>query len=198
MWSTTIESIPGGKRYRLQRSAAELSFRDYLTALGNDVEFANWYTDQLASCKFAACFWEHPPLTTTNADRGAEFVLVDAPSMVGVAANSEPFSNQFSTPDGPTPVCFPSLGHDAMLIAPGPGVGPVAGPHLLTFVRQARRDQVLEFWRLVSRTALAQLSNSPMWLSTSGLGVYWLHVRVDSIPKYYQYSPYRTTELSQE
>lgn len=198
MWSATIDSVPGGKRYRLQRYAAELSFGDYLTALGNDIEFANWYTDQLAGCKFSACFWEHPPLTTADADRHAEFVLIDAPSMVGVVANPQPFSNQFSTPNDLRPVCFPSLGHDAMLIAPGPGVGLGAGPHLLTFIRQAPRDRVLEFWRLVSGTALAQMSGSPMWVSTSGLGVYWLHVRIDSVPKYYQYSPYRSTEFSQE
>jgi hypothetical protein len=28
------------------------------------------------------------------------------------------------------------------------------------------------------------------WISTSGLGVPWVHVRLDSYPKYYQYRPY--------
>ena len=30
-----------------------------------------------------------------------------------------------------------------------------------------------------------------LWVSTSGLGVYWLHVRLDSYPKYYQHAPYK-------
>ena len=30
------------------------------------------------------------------------------------------------------------------------------------------------------------------WLSTAGMGVYWLHVRVDSRPKYYRYQGYKT------
>jgi len=30
------------------------------------------------------------------------------------------------------------------------------------------------------------------WLSTSGLGVGWLHVRLDSRPKYYTYEPYKS------
>lgn len=31
----------------------------------------------------------------------------------------------------------------------------------------------------------------PLWVSTSGLGVSWLHVRLDSRPKYYTYAPYK-------
>jgi hypothetical protein len=40
-----------------------------------------------------------------------------------------------------------------------------------------------------------RLSASPVWLSTSGLGVYWLHVRLDTHPKYYQYQPYKVDEM---
>ena len=29
-----------------------------------------------------------------------------------------------------------------------------------------------------------------VWMSTSGLGVYWLHVRLDSRPKYYQFAEF--------
>lgn len=31
----------------------------------------------------------------------------------------------------------------------------------------------------------------PIWLSTSGLGVYWLHMRLDRRPKYYTYEPFK-------
>jgi hypothetical protein len=37
-----------------------------------------------------------------------------------------------------------------------------------------------------------RLSSAPLWLSTSGLGVAWLHVRLDERPKYYTHAPYRT------
>lgn len=30
-----------------------------------------------------------------------------------------------------------------------------------------------------------------LWCSTSGLGVYWLHIRLDQYPKYYTYRPYK-------
>ena len=31
---------------------------------------------------------------------------------------------------------------------------------------------------------------TPVWMSTSGAGVSWLHIRLDSRPKYYQYRPF--------
>jgi hypothetical protein len=30
-----------------------------------------------------------------------------------------------------------------------------------------------------------------IWISTIELGVSWLHVRIDSTPKYYHYTPYK-------
>ena len=35
------------------------------------------------------------------------------------------------------------------------------------------------------------LETSPLWVSTAGLGAPWLHVRLDSRPKYYRFSSYR-------
>ena len=31
----------------------------------------------------------------------------------------------------------------------------------------------------------------PVWFSTSGLGVTWVHLRLDERPKYITYAPYR-------
>jgi hypothetical protein len=48
--------------------------------------------------------------------------------------------------------------------------------------------------RATGAAVAARLSARPLWLSTSGLGVAWLHVRLDSRPKYYSYAPYRRSE----
>jgi hypothetical protein len=47
-------------------------------------------------------------------------------------------------------------------------------------------------WQCVAETALARLSAAPLWISTAGGGVAWLHVRVEGAPKYYAYRPYAT------
>ena len=35
------------------------------------------------------------------------------------------------------------------------------------------------------------LCEQPRWLSTAGMGIPWVHVRIDSYPKYYRFPPYK-------
>ena len=54
------------------------------------------------------------------------------------------------------------------------------------------------FWRLVGATiaqTLEQRGERRTWLNTEGSGVPWLHVRIDSSPKYYHHDPYRRGEV---
>lgn len=60
----------------------------------------------------------------------------------------------------------------------------------LAFVRYAPEQQQHAFLALIGKTVEAQLSDQPLWLSTAGAGVAWLHVRLDKRPKYYGYVPY--------
>ncbi len=46
-------------------------------------------------------------------------------------------------------------------------------------------------WRVAKDGAPLAVGAAPRWLNTSGLGVPWLHVRIDSRPKYITYRPYR-------
>ena len=56
-------------------------------------------------------------------------------------------------------------------------------------------EQTHNFWIQVAKTFDEQIQkrgeDSPLWLSTCGTGVYWLHVRLDSRPKYYSYQEYK-------
>jgi hypothetical protein len=65
-----------------------------------------------------------------------------------------------------------------------------ASTHLAAFVRAAPIEQVHELWRTLAVAIQGRLGTSPIWLSTAGLGVHWLHVRLDSRPKYYRHRPY--------
>ena len=38
---------------------------------------------------------------------------------------------------------------------------------------------------------IRRLGTAPVWLSTAGAGVSWLHVRLGDRPKYYGHAPYR-------
>jgi hypothetical protein len=62
---------------------------------------------------------------------------------------------------------------------------------LAAFVRLAPAQQQSALWRSVGEAMQRRLSKKPVWLSTAGAGVPWLHVRLDDLPKYYGYRPYR-------
>jgi hypothetical protein len=49
-----------------------------------------------------------------------------------------------------------------------------------------------DLWSAVGRTVASRRAASvdPVWVSTAGLGVHWLHVRLDDRPKYYRHRPF--------
>jgi hypothetical protein len=192
-----------------------------LNAKGKTVSFQQWAqtmaasdeaSDSLtkiikdASCK--ALFFETPPANKETAlTQQFEFVLVDAPKLALFADGKPdpmPFSTQFEAcRDNSLACAFENLGKDALLVAPKPVFSPESSAtyhaHLASFVREAPANQVQSVWSLVASNLLQRWIDKnlePVWLSTSGTGVAWLHFRMDARPKYYTHQPYKTFEMS--
>lgn len=89
---------------------------------------------------------------------------------------------------------FDNLGNDAKLIAPVPGDRQQNYSHIGVFTKEAPEEQQQALWQRVGRVTEEQISGQPLWLNTAGGGVAWLHVRLDSSPKYYRYHPYKKME----
>jgi hypothetical protein len=191
VWSARTEEIHNGRRVQICRQDECISFHSYLKLLETDQEFRSWYTDLLSEAGYEAFFWEHPPLCHANIDLEAEFVLLNSPALAGLRPDPGPFSSYFTNDD--KIVSFRSLGGDAQLIAPSPFEPLAACAHLAVFVREAPRAQVGELWCEAGKAMRASLGDRKIWLSTSGLGVSWLHIRLDTYPKYYQHRPYAET-----
>ena len=68
---------------------------------------------------------------------------------------------------------------------------PEAYGHLASFLREAPPAQVCALWEQVGRAVRESIGSEPCWVSTAGMGVAWLHVRIDSWPKYYRHDPYK-------
>ena len=62
--------------------------------------------------------------------------------------------------------------------------------HLAKFVRRATPAQQDALWQAVGEAMATRVGDRPVWLSTAGHGVAWLHVRLDDRPKYYRHVPY--------
>lgn len=129
-----------------------------------------------------------------SGDGGAALrvLLVDSPGLAGMAPEPDAFASRF-TP-GQAVATFANLGGDAVLVVPAPHGPPDAYAHLAAFARRAPPAQQHALWQAVGEAVARRLSAAPLWLSTSGLGVAWLHVRLDARPKYYTHAPYRSAD----
>jgi hypothetical protein len=180
---------PAVIRVAVMAGRIPLSFGAFIEALGHDADFRRWFNSSLADLQFAVFRWETPPVTSRTASREFEFVALDSPGL-DLAPDSDAFEEHFR--NGYEPVLtFPNLGGDALMIVPRPIVAHSAYGHLASFVRRAPESQQDALWQAVGDAMARRLGAKPVWLSTAGGGVPWLHVRLDDRPKYYGYAAYR-------
>lgn len=190
MWEATTIGVPGGFEYQVHEDGSALSFRQLFERLQSSPEFADWYSDTLRTFAADAFYWELPALTHSTLDDAARFVLIDAPMLARLPAEPRPFATHFDNSPDEDIVVFPNLGSDAILIVPAPRGPLYAYPHLAAFLRKADHTQVRSLWRVAAEAVLDHVAEQPVWVSTAGGGVFWLHLRLDSRPKYYQHRPY--------
>lgn len=174
---------------RLLRGGAPATFRDWWTDLG-DPEVAAWAAELLLDVPWEAVFWEHPAQTEAGLGSPAEFVQIPARGLADVRADRGPFDEHFAMAWGDI-VSFDNLRGDAHLIVPAPLVDDDVYVHLLSFLRDAPEDQRAAFFATVGAEVLLHVGRRPLWVSTAGMGVSWLHLRLDQRPKYYRFGEYR-------
>ncbi|MCB9687246.1 MAG: hypothetical protein H6738_09055 [Alphaproteobacteria bacterium] len=169
----------------------ELGWPGLARALQSTAEARRALTRTLAERPEAAIFWETTPIDPSAPDRPMRFVALDAPALARVAPQPEPFRAVLSRAD--RVAAFDSLGGDARLVAPCPEGPDAHYTHLTAFLRNAPETQIHALWARVGAEIEAWIAagRGPLWVSTSGLGVHWLHVRLDSVPKYYQHGAFR-------
>ena len=176
-------------RYKIKAADHFLSFAEVVNAWGQEQSFREFYTNLLTELPFSAVYWEHPPVTTTTIESlDYEFSVRPASRLATFKADPSRYQAYFTT--API-VSFLSLGKDCQLVVPGPHDMTTNYTHLLTFLRTASAEQKAAFWQAISQHLQGRLSAAPLYLSTHGMGVPWLHVRLDERPKYYSNHMYR-------
>ena len=190
MWRLESESPRADLvRWRITgQDGVDLSFGDVLTRLSNEKAFREAWIGAFRSVSMDAYCWECPPVTATTSSRPFECVLVENRLLQKLAPDPSAFAEHFRSDR--SVVAFSNLGRDSLLIAPCPRPGRDFA-HLARFMKEADDNQADELWRQVGASVLGRMGDVPVWLSTAGLGISWLHVRLDSRPKYYRYAPYK-------
>eukprot|EP00903_Cladosiphon_okamuranus_P016565 g15282.t1 len=176
-----------------------LSVKEVVGLWKSGGEFVDTFVASIKEIDFEAVFFESVPVTRSTMDKRYEYVMVDSPRLASVSANGGDFAEYIASGEGTNEVVsFRNLRKDARLVVPCKGEEkPGANyAHLTAFVRTGPEEQVIKFFGAVGEAFEEEVASrsdeSPVWLSTSGLGVYWLHARLDSVPKYYTYTPYTT------
>lgn len=177
-------------KFGVDYDAEPLSYADVIDRLRRQPDFNAFFLELLSSAPFSAFRWETPPVTNATADRPFEFVLLDSPE-IALTPNPMDFAEHFDNADPGGVVEFPNLGGDAVLVVPCPDNPDADYGHLAAFLRSAPESQKQCLWESVGAAMQRRIGSKPVWLSTAGGGVAWLHVRLDDRPKYYAYAPYR-------
>lgn len=194
MWEAGTVILHAGqiRKFHILEHGERLRYLDVMGLWRSDKTFRAFFMSLLAEAPYPAYFWETPAVTATSLEQPFEFVLVDSPGLAAVKPDPSAFGQYFeSAASNEEVVAFPNLGNDAYLIAPCPRAPLSAYPHLAAFIREAPERQKHALWQGVGKALERRLDGRPLWLSTAGLGVYWLHLRLDSRPKYYSFQSYR-------
>ncbi|MEL6493812.1 MAG: hypothetical protein AAFQ41_01650 [Cyanobacteria bacterium J06623_7] len=182
-----LESNRGIKFYITENNL--LLSRDRVLNLWQDNKFfRSFFINLLAQVSFDAYRWETPALTTDSLDEIFEFVLLDSPRLIKTQ-NLSAFTDYLQL-DIDIAV-FPNLNGDALLVVPNQKSSVSAYGHLAAFIPEAPESQKHKLWQKVGQVVRQRVSDKPIWLNTAGAGVPWLHIRLDSRPKYYGYQPYK-------
>jgi hypothetical protein len=191
MWTAQTEELANGDglRFTLALDSRSAAFDEVYRRWRDDADFRSLFNALLADAPYTAFRWETPAVTSATVMRPFECVLLDSP---GLARHPDPqaFAEHFAGAAGEV-VSFTNLGGDAVLVVPCPVAEVSAYGHLAAFVRRAPERQRQALWRAVGEAMSLRVGTKPVWLSTAGAGVSWLHVRLDDRPKYYGYGPYK-------
>ncbi|MHA7834511.1 MAG: DUF6940 family protein [Algiphilus sp.] len=160
-------------------------------ALARDGACRHAFNAALARSPFAAFRWEFPPLPP-DAVSGAAFecTLINAPELMR-PANPSAFAEHLKARPGESVTTFDNLGGDARLVVPLSLAEQTAYAHLAAFVRSAPEAQRDAFWQQLGSCVQQACGDAPLWVSTAGDGVPWLHARLDQRPKYFRTEAYR-------
>ena len=193
MWNSRYEELHNLHKVRIviTRNSSPVSYETVIHSWQQDTVFRNFFINLLATSPFFAFRWETPAVTTATFNQPFECVLINSPSLVQLP-DRHTFAAYFN-PHQPA-VNFLNLGGDAILVTPCPTESNCDYSHLGAFIHNAPQPQQHRLWALVGETMVERINEQPVWLSTAGGGVAWLHVRLDNQPKYYHHKPYRTLQ----
>lgn len=217
-----LEEI-GGFKYLILDRRGMLSYANFLEYLVDDnSDFRTFLVKSMRNFSditgHSAFFWECKPVSRIGLSATSfEYVLIPSTELEGINGSASDFRD-FEKCGSDWVISFRNIGKDAVLIAPCPRIfvetldrqahklDKVAFGHFGAFIKYAPVELIHVFLKAVGNAMIQRFEtleddgfhaiskdHKKLWLSTSGLGAKWVHVRIDSSPKYYNWEPYSNT-----
>lgn len=184
-------ALPGHPGFSLEarRGAEPLSRQAFYEALRDEASLRAKLSEALLGLGMSALAWETAPLSRINAARAMVQLALPHPALARTEADPSSFADHLASGAGTEGVrWFENFGKDARLVVPCEPRRGARFAHLASFLEHASAAQRDALWQLVGRLACEHLArtDAPVWVSTAGMAVPWLHVRLDLRPKYYR------------
>jgi len=156
---------------------------------------------------FEDYFWECNPVSLHTLDSTVyEFVLIHATLMHEKETNPDAFNDKFVNHMGtldclqfmtPSP---PPKGTNLLAPSRAPGTDLPVYRSMGSFFRGAPEQQLHNMLHLLGSHMPERMRargdpTLPLWLSTAGYDIAWLHIRLDDKPKYYRFKEYKTPKV---
>lgn len=181
-------------RFRITHNDQLLNFKEVFELWRDSADFRTFYIHLLTNHTFPGLYWEHPGLRTSLLNHPYEFVVLISTSLDKRSLNETAFADFFEGNDLVTN--FDNLGKNARLVVPTPNGEVSHYKHLAKFLRANKSAQQHALFQQIGDLMLQRIHpEKTIWLNTAGNGVIWLHVRLDSRPKYYKTQAYRAADF---
>ena len=132
------------------------------------------------NCRF---FYETSPYV--NYDSPYEEKIIVNFQLKTLIQNTDAFKQHIKDSNDEHVTSFFNLSKSSMLVIPMPRKGKIFTT-LKDFMDNASEKQQQKFWNIVAVKAIEMnKQHGKVWISSHGLGVPYLHIRIDTYPKYY-------------
>ena len=181
-------------RFRLKKGDQNLSFEEVFELWRSNSEFIEFYISELMKLNYEAFYWEHPAIKKEFLGKKYECILQRSKPLEHLSSNESAFKEFIHSTD--QVVDFMNLGKNARLVVPTKRTDKEIYNHLGKFIRFAENKQIIEVFKRVGTTVIEEIEKQKLvWLNTAGLGVIWLHIRLDTRPKYYKTKRYKEPDF---
>lgn len=172
-------SFPGRKwKNLLGKKPIKKLQRDFINILKND--------------SFESYYFESPNINSLETP--LEFVLTKSNTLHKRNVDFRPYKEYMKRkPRNRYSLSFDNLSGDTRLVIPYHKNSNTEYGHIKDYVTHASDEEINDILFRLKEELSKYKIHKKIFLSTHGDGVAWLHFRIESFPKYYNYKPYTMT-----